>query len=252
MSVRFSFEGTQRWECHIMWLVAMAALPPLRNGGIGWMSYFSDFSVGSCTKMYHIRVHFQLVLHSSTTMKAHGKNHWDAYEASWSSKIFAVTSRWFHCNHWTSCGSVETSMPRIERSFFCQNRALQSHRLRSNMAHLWMLISSFEAHLCFGTWSSPSLNLEFLVVLHQYHLNRGSPTSTKTLNVIPAVRYASLGITVWSSRRWSRALGRVKHLNSLELGILAALAMQFRSGQIMLKFTKPTVHGRNPKQPPGM
>ena len=111
---------------------------------------------------------------------------------------------------------------------------------------------SFEAHLCLGTWSSPSLNLEFLVVLHQYHLNRGSPTSTKTLNVIPAVRYASLGITVWSSRRWSRALGRVKHLNSLELGILAALAMQFRSGQIMLKFTKPTVHGRNPKQPPGM
>ena len=167
MSVRFSFEGTQRCECHIMWLVAMAAWPPLRH------ELFFRSSVGSCTKMFHIRVHFQLVLHSSTTMKAHGKNHWAAYEASLTRKIFAVTSCWFHCNHSTSCGSVETSMPRIERSFFCQNRALQSHRLRSNMAHLWMLISSFEAHLCLGTWSSPSLNLEFLVVLHQYHLNRG-------------------------------------------------------------------------------
>ena len=100
-------------------------------------------------------------------------------------------------------------------------------------------------HPLLWTWNSWWFSISIIWI-------GGSPTFTKDLNVIPAVRYASLGITVWSSRRWSRALGRVKHLNSLELGSLAALAIQFRSGQIMLKFTKPTVDGRNHKQPPGM
>ena len=218
--------------------------PPLRNRGIGWMSNFFQIF----RRKLHKNVPHQSPFSACVTLKHN-------YESTWEESLRCIWSI-------MKQQDLRSDLPLVSLQSFQPAAAvlkLQCHELnghvlqksgsskpRASVQH------GFEAHCVsehdyplLWTWNSWWFSISIIWI-------GGSPTFTKTLNVIPAVRYASLGITVWSSRRWSRALGRVKHLNSLELGILAALAIQFRSDQIMLKFTKPTVDGRNPKQPPGM
>ncbi len=150
------------------------------------LQYSSDIPYKEAAKnMYHIRVHFRGLVGQLVVLRTTEKTHWESLRCIWSiikqqglcsDLPLVLYSSLFHGNHLTSCQcwsfNAKNWMVMSGKKW-----ALQSHRLRSNMAHLWMgKISSLEAHLCLGkiiplprTWKSlwSSISIIFWIGGHQ-------------------------------------------------------------------------------------